>query len=111
MPVPGASVGKRGLENLYVRKIYGKEQLRLLCCRHCGMEFGERRGTPLWNCKLSEAKAMAIVEQRAEGSSFNARLVKVSPETVRRHSRKLAPDQVLHQPSWVLSCTWVVLTA
>ena len=70
------SYGKRGLENLYVRKHYGKEQLRLLRYRHCDSEFSERRSTPfrlrsrqaLWNCKLPEPKAMAIAEQLAEGS-------------------------------------------
>jgi IS1 family transposase/transposase-like protein len=85
------SYGKTGLENLYVRKRYGKEQLRLLRCRHCGTEFSERKNTLLWNCKLPEAKAVAIAEQLAEGSSYKgtARLVKVSPEAVRRLSRQL----------------------
>jgi len=83
--------GKAGLDNLYVRKVYGKEQLRLLRCQSCGMEFSERRNTPLWNCKMPEAKAVAIAEQLSEGSSFKgtARLVKVSAEAVRRLSRRL----------------------
>jgi transposase-like protein len=83
--------GKAGLDNLYVRKVYGKDQIRLLRCQHCGMEFSERKNTPLWNCKLPEAKAVAIAEQLAEGNSNKgtARLVKVSAEAVRRLSRRL----------------------
>lgn len=85
------SYGQRGLGNLVVRKVYGKAQLRLLRCRDCGMEFSERRNTPLWNCKLPEAKAVAVAEQLSEGSSLKgtARLVKVSAEAVRRLSRRL----------------------
>jgi IS1 family transposase/transposase-like protein len=85
------SFGQAGLDNLYVRKVYGKAQLRLLRCRDCSMEFSERRNTPLWNCKLPEAKAVAIAEQLSEGSSLKgtARVVKVSAEAVRRLSRRL----------------------
>lgn len=50
------SYGKAGLDNLYVRKRYGKDKLRLLRCRHCKMEFGERRNTPLLNCKYPKPK-------------------------------------------------------
>jgi IS1 family transposase/transposase-like protein len=84
------SYGKTGLENLYVRKVYGKEQLRLLRCRHCGVEFSERKNTPLYNCKLPERKVVAIAEALAEGSSYKstARVVKVSPEAIRRLSRQ-----------------------
>lgn len=85
------SYGKTGLENLYVRKIYSQDQLRLLRCRHCGTEFSERRNTPLWNCKLPEAKAVAIAGALAEGNSTKgtARMLKASPEAVRRLSRQL----------------------
>ncbi len=54
--------GQLGMENLYVRKVYGKDKLRLLRCRMCGTEFGERKNTPLWNCKLPEEKAVAVAE-------------------------------------------------
>ncbi|MDQ3398093.1 MAG: hypothetical protein M3511_10060 [Deinococcota bacterium] len=74
------------MDNLYVRKRYGKDKLRLLRCRHCKMEFGERRNTPLLNCKLPKAKAALVAEALAEGNSAKgtARVVKVSPEAVRR---------------------------
>lgn len=78
--------GKAGAANLVVRKVYGRDQLRLLRCRACGKEFSERKNTPLWNCKLPEEKAVAIAEQLAEGSSYKgtSRVVKVSAEAVRR---------------------------
>lgn len=83
--------GKPGLGNLTVRKVYGKDQIRYQRCRHCTTEFSERRNTPLWNCRLPEHKAIAVAEQLAEGTSAKgtARIVKVSPETVRRLSRQL----------------------
>jgi len=37
------------------------------------MECGERKNTPLWNCKLPEAKAVAVAEQLSEGSSSKGR--------------------------------------
>ncbi len=74
-----------------MRKIYGKAQIRYLKCRSCQEEFSERKGTALWNVKISEEKAFAIAEHLAEGCSFKstACLVKVDPETVRRMNRRL----------------------
>ncbi len=85
------SYGKLGIGNLYVRKHYGRNKLRLLRCRCCGSEFSERKNTPLWNCKLPENKAVAVAEQLAEGTSYKgtARLVKVSPGAVRRLAGQL----------------------
>jgi transposase-like protein/IS1 family transposase len=85
------SYGKSGLDNLYVRKHYGRNKLRLLRCRCCGSEFSERKNTPLYNCKLPEKKAVAVAEQLAEGTSYKgtARLVKVSPGAVRRLAGQL----------------------
>lgn len=80
-----------GQDNLRVRKTYGQDELRYLRCRSCGREFSERRNTPLWNTKISELKALAVAEQLAEGTSFKgtSRVVKVSPETVRRLAGQL----------------------
>ncbi|PON17665.1 hypothetical protein C2W62_11945 [Candidatus Entotheonella serta] len=39
--------------NLGVRKVYGRDAIRLLRCRTCGEEFSERRGTALVNTKVS----------------------------------------------------------
>jgi IS1 family transposase/transposase-like protein len=85
------SYGKTDLKNLYVRRTYGKGQIRYLRCRHCGIEFSERKNTPLWNCKLPKAKAALVAEALAEGNATKgtARLAKVSTEAVRRLSRQL----------------------
>ncbi len=56
--------------NLGVRKVYGRDAIRLLRCRTCGEEFSERRGTALVNTKVSETKA---VPRRSENSSPQVR--------------------------------------
>jgi hypothetical protein len=73
--------GQAGQENLTVRKVYGKDQIRFLRCRVCGSEFSERKKTALWNTKVREAKAISVGEHLAEGCSLKgtARLVKVDP--------------------------------
>jgi len=42
-----AYYGQKAQDNLTVRKIYGKDQIRYLRCRHCGEEFSERKRTAL----------------------------------------------------------------
>ena len=54
--------GQRGQANLKVRKIYGVAQIRYLRCGSCGEEFSERKGTALFNCKISEAQAVSVME-------------------------------------------------
>lgn len=83
--------GQIGLDNLRVRKLYGRDKLRYLRCGSCGREFSERRNTPLWNSKLPEQKAVAVAEQLAEGTSFTgtSRLVQVSTGAVRRLAGQL----------------------
>jgi hypothetical protein len=72
-----------------VRKVYGADQIRYLRCRRCGCEFSERKGTALWNTKVSEAKAVAVAEHLSEGCSqaSTARLVKVDLSVVQRLNR------------------------
>jgi IS1 family transposase len=74
-----------------VRKIYGKDRIRYLRCRACSREFSERKGTALFNTKIEESEAVSIAEHLAEGVSTKgtSRLVRVSPEAVRRLRRKL----------------------
>jgi transposase-like protein len=81
---------QRGQGNLSIRKVYGHDHLRPLCCHTCGEEFSERRGTALFNTKLPEAKATDVVHPLDEGCSVRAtaRLVKVSKETVARLLRQ-----------------------
>lgn len=83
--------GQREQGNLKVRKVYGAEGIRYLRCTSCGREFSERKGTALWNCKLPEAKAIAVAAQLSEGSSQSStsRLVGVSRESIRRLERCL----------------------
>ena len=70
--------------NLTIRKHYGKDRLRLLRCRSCREEFSERRGTALFNTKISEAKATDIIDHLDEGCSVRstARLTQSAKETV-----------------------------
>ncbi len=51
-----------------------------------GRSESERRQSALWNVKIPEARAIAIAEQLAEGTSIKgtARLTRTHPDTVRR---------------------------
>ena len=51
--------GQPSQGNLTVRKVYGHEQIRYLRCTCCRTEFSERKGTALWNTKVSEVKAVS----------------------------------------------------
>ena len=75
-----------GAGNLTLRKVYGQDQLRLLRCNQCQEEFSERRGTALFNTKIPEAKAEAVISHLDEGCTLTgtARLVKVAKDTVSR---------------------------
>jgi len=95
--------GQVGQGNLTVRKTYGEDRIRYLRCRRCGGEFSERKGTALWNTKVSEAKAISVAEHLSEGCSQEsvARLVKIDISVVQRlnrvvgqHSRRFHDAQV-----------------
>jgi transposase-like protein len=75
-----------GQGNLIVRKVYGQDDIRLLRCRTCGEKFSERRGTALFNTKIPEAHAEAVIDHLGEGCGVRAtaRLSKVSKDTVAR---------------------------
>jgi transposase-like protein len=75
-----------GHGNLVIRKVYGRDGIRLLRCRICCEEFSERRGSALFNTKLPETTAEEVINHLGEGCSVRAtaRLVKVSKETVAR---------------------------
>ncbi len=78
--------GQRGANNLTIRKIYGADRIRYLRCRQCGEEFSERKGTALFNSKISEAKAVSVIEHldSACGLNTTARRAGVARDTVRR---------------------------
>ena len=46
-------VGRLGQGNLAIRKVYGKDGIRLLCCCKGREEFSERRNTALFNTNLT----------------------------------------------------------
>lgn len=92
-----------GQGNLVIRKVYGRDGIRLLRCRTCWEEFSERRGNALFNTKLLDAKAEDVINHLGEGCSVRstARLVKVCKETVARllrvsgrHAERLHAEQV-----------------
>lgn len=75
-----------GQGHLVIRKIYGRDRIRLLRCRTCCEEFSERRGSALFNTKLPESTAEDVINHLGEGCSVRAtaRLAKVCKETVAR---------------------------
>jgi transposase-like protein len=83
--------GQSGLDNLIVRKEYGKHsRIRYLRCCVCREEFSERKNTALWNCKIPEETAVSVCEHLSEGNSLKAtaRLLRVDPGTVRRLNKR-----------------------
>jgi LacI family transcriptional regulator len=104
-----ADYGKRGARNLTVCMRYGKDKrLRLLYCRTCHARFSERKGTPLFQARLPEAKVEAVLAHIAEGCGVRktGRLVGVNRETVARysglageHARALHEELVAFSPA------------
>jgi len=100
--------GKRGLGNLRVCMRYGPEkQRRMLRCRRCRTRFSERKGTPLFDTRLAEAKVISLLAHLVEGCGVRktSRLVEVSKDTVVRyslrageHARQLHDELVAFSP-------------
>jgi len=86
--------GKRGHGNLTVTGRYGAQQRRLLRCHTCKARFSERKGTPLFDSRLSEDKIVTLLQHIAEGCGVRqtGRLVGVNKNTVVRFCL-LAGDQ------------------
>ena len=78
--------GRPGQGNLMIRKVYGQDGIRLLRCGSCQEAFSERRHTALFNTKVSEAKAEAIIDHLDEGCRVRAtsRLTTSAKATVAR---------------------------
>jgi transposase-like protein len=101
--------GKRNHGNLRVAFRYGAAKDRLcLACRTCQERFSERKGTPLFDCRLTTDKAIAVLKHLAEGCGINktARLVGVQANTVVRlalvagdHAQQLHDELVAFSPS------------
>jgi len=101
--------GQRGGENLTVCGRFGKDhRVRLLYCRTCKARFSERKGTPLFNTKLSDEQAQTVLAHVAEGCGVRStsRLVGVHRDTVTRlarlsgdHAKALHEELVAFSPS------------
>jgi hypothetical protein len=59
---------QRGHSHLVVRKVYGREAIRLWRCRTCYAALSERHGTALFNPKVSEAKAIDVIEPHGQAT-------------------------------------------
>ena len=104
-----ADYGQRGLENLRVCFRNGpNKDRRVLACRTCQQRFSERKGTPLFHCKLPDDKALAVLQHLQErcGVRQTSRLVGVNKDTVVRlavvagqHAQQLHDELVAFSPS------------
>jgi transposase-like protein len=92
-----------GQDNLTVRKVYGQHGIRLLRCHTCGEEFSERRGTALFNTKITEENAVSIINHLDKGCRVHvtARLVNVSKDTVARLLRMAGCHTERFHDQWV----------
>jgi transposase-like protein len=82
--------GRRDAGNLSVCDRYGKQNhIRLLYCNACKARFSERKGTPLFDCRLPGDKAHAVLDHLVEGNGIRqtGRLVGVHRDTVVRLAR------------------------
>jgi len=86
--------GRRGAGNLTVPMRYGPQRRRLLRCRTCQARFSERKGTPLFDSRLSPERALAVLRHLADGCGVRqtGRLVGVDKDTVGRYGLR-AGDQ------------------
>jgi transposase-like protein len=82
-----ADYGQRGRGNLTACARYGKHLRRLLYCKTCKARFSERKGTPLFGARLSDAKALAVLAHLADGCGVRqtSRLAQVGKNTVARY--------------------------
>ena len=99
--------GRRGHGNLTVPMRYGPHRRRRLRCRTCKARFSERKGTPLFDTRLSPAKAAAVWRHLADGCGVRqtGRLVGVNKNTVLRlglqagsHAQQLHDELVAFSP-------------
>jgi transposase-like protein len=82
--------GVRGASNLTVCGHYGKQHRRLLYCRTCKYRFSERKGTPLFNTRLSDDKALDVLAHLADGCGVRqtGRLAGVDKDTAARYAAR-----------------------
>ena len=85
--------GERGAGNLTACARYGKHRRRLLYCRACKYRFSERKGTPLFQARLPDAKALDVLAHLADdcGVRQTARLTGTDKDTVARYALRAGP--------------------
>lgn len=85
-----SDAGKRGAGNLgFVRWIGKAKDVRFVHCRTCGIDFSERKGTPLFRSMLPRARIVSIIEHLMEGDGQRktARLTGHRQDTVARYQK------------------------
>lgn len=83
--------GLRQQGNLWFCGWSGKSQMiRMIYCQTCKKQFSERKGTVFWESRLTQEKALSILDHIREGCGTRAtsRLVHVSKDTVTRYVLK-----------------------
>ena len=82
--------GKRGHGNLTVPARYGPNKTRVLRCSTCKARFSERKGTPLFDTRLTAAKVVSVLAHVAEGigTRKTARLTGVHRDSVTAYIRR-----------------------
>lgn len=101
--------GQRGLGNLRVCFRNGpNKDRRVLACRTCQHRFSERKGSALYRCKLTDDKALSVLQHLQEscGVRQTSRLVGVNKNTVIRlavvagqHAQEVHDEIVAFSPS------------
>jgi hypothetical protein len=78
--------GKKGLGNIVIYDIYGKDRRRLLKCRTCNFRFSERRNTLFFGLHTRESKIKEVIVYLLEGMSFReaASASNLDKDTVQR---------------------------
>jgi hypothetical protein len=62
--------GKKGLGNIVIYDIYGKDHRRLLKCKTCKFRFSERRNTLFFGLHTKEPKIKEVILYLLKGMSF-----------------------------------------
>jgi hypothetical protein len=101
--------GVRGRGNLSFRGWSGTgKRIRMVYCHTCKAHFSERKGTVLSHAKLTEEKALSLLEHVREGCGTRptARLIGVDKNTVTRyivlagaHAKSVHNELVAFSPS------------
>ena len=99
--------GQRGAGNLTTPMRYGPHRRRLLRRKTCKARFSERKGTPLFDSRLPQERALAVLRHLADGCGARqtGTLVGVDKDTVARfgllaggHAEKLHDELVAFSP-------------